>query len=52
MRPSDEERKGNSRGKEPGQAGSMNSVGEDESRGSRCWGRLVNHSMMDHDVSG
>lgn len=54
MRPSDEKRKGNSRwsrGIELGQAGSMTGVGEDESRGSRCWGRLVNHSMMDHDVS-
>lgn len=37
---------------EPGQAGSLSVVGEDESTGLRCWGSLVNHSMMDHDVTG
>lgn len=55
MKQSDEEREVSRRWSgrmEPGQAGSSSSVGEDESTGLRCWGSPVNHSMMDHDVSG
>lgn len=46
---------GGGRGRiEAGQSGSLEGGGEDESRGSLCvWGGVpVNHSMMDHDVSG
>lgn len=55
MGQSDEETQVNERRKgrmETGQASSLKGVGEDESRGSRCWGSVVNHSMMDYDVSG
>lgn len=56
MRERDEARKVRGRRKgtmELGQEGNLKGVGEDESRGLRClWGGPVNHSMMDHNVSG